>query len=247
MDSAKPVAYHALVSMQPGAIYEEGSETYMRGVIPLALVTALIAIPVNLLLFVDPGPLFIELAWTIVVAFFGTTMLATAALVPMIDELRTAGATRVSTGFAGLRASGGRVLFATAPLVLLNGFLVLTWIGTVVAIFVAVRFALFPLAVANEDADATDAVARSWELIAGAWWRTAGILFGALTPYALFMLVVSAINLSRVVGLLFTVIAQAMVVPFVVIVLLLVFKDYRSAAADEPARPAPRFPSGPSR
>ena len=119
--------------------------------------------------------------------------------------------------------------------------------AAVVAIFVAVRFALFPVAGADEDADATDAVARSWELTAGAWWRTAGILFGALTPYTLFMLVVSAINLSGVVGLLFTVIAQALVVPFVVIVILLVFKDYRSAADDAPSRPAPRFPSGSSR
>jgi len=232
------------VSKQPGAIYGEGSETYLRGLIPLVPFTAVIAMPINLFLFVDPGPLVVELAWAVAVSLFATTMLASVALVPMVAELQATGATRASTGLGGLRAIGVRVLFATVPLVIVNAFFVFTWIGSGCAIFIAVRFALFPIAIASEDADATDSLARSWELVGGAWWRTSGVLLGALLPYAAVVFLLSVLNLSAVLTLLFTVVAQALVAPFVVIVLLLLFEAYRDMAEDVAWPDEPRFPSG---
>jgi len=205
--------------MQLGAVYGEDSEKYLWGLIPLVPATAVIAMPINLSLFVDAGPLVIELGWAVVVSLFATTMLASAALMPMIVELDATGATRASTGLRGLRVNGVRVLLALVPLV--NAFFVFTWIGSLCAIFIAVRFALFPIAIASEDANATESLARSGELVAGAWWRTSGVLLGALLPYAAVAFLLSVLNLSGVLTLLFTVVAQALVGPFVVIVLLL--------------------------
>jgi hypothetical protein len=107
-----------------------------------------------------------------------------------------------------------------------------------------VRFALFPIAIASEDANATESLARSGELVAGAWWRTSGVLLGALLPYAAVAFLLSVLNLSGVLTLLFTVVAQALVAPFVVIVLLLLFEAYRDMTLDVAWPDEPRFPSG---
>mgnify|MGYP004386986201 CR=1 FL=1 len=154
-------------------------------------------------------------------------MLTSAAVLPMAAELRAEGTTSTSTGVRGIQRYGVRFLLASAPLAILNGLLIFTWIGIALAVFLTVRLALFGPAIIVEESDVTDAYIRSWELVGSAWMRTGTVLLGALTPFAVLATILAIVGPPISVMFLSLIIAETVIAPFVAIVVMLLFEDYR--------------------
>ena len=213
--------------LNPSAIYEEATKTYFQALLPFARFAGIVALTVNLFFFYNPTPLILNVSWSILVSFFGVTMLASAAVLPMAVELRATGATSAATGLQGIRQHGVRFLFATAPLAIFNGLLIFTWIGIALAVFVIVRLALYGPAIVVEESDVTDSYARSWELVGSLWARTFAILLGALAPFAVVAFLLAVLGIPAAVSFFLLTLIEALVVPFFAIVVLLLFEDYR--------------------
>ena len=211
----------------PMMIYQEAADTYFRAFLPLARFAGVIALAFNTFFFYQPAELILNLSWTVLVNFFGVTMRTSAAVLPMASELRADGTTSTSTGFRGIRQHGVRFLLATTPLAILNGLLIFTWIGIALAVFLTVRLALFGPAIIVEENDVTDAYIRSWELAGTGWLRAGAILLGALSPFVIFATILAIITPPVSIMFLLIIAAEAATVPFVAIVVLLLFDDYR--------------------
>ena len=233
-----------LVPLAPRTIYEEASLTYVQAFVPLVRFAGLLALAVNLFVWMPPPELLRNVSWSILVSFFCVTMLASAAILPMAVELRGKGATATSTGLRGLRQHGVRFLLATAPVAIFNVLLILTWIGIALGVFVTVRLALLGPAIVLEESDVTDSYARSWELIGGLWTRTAAILLGALAPFALLASLLAVLDIPTALSFFLVTLAEALVVPFVAIVVLLLFEDYRQVKEGQRARSNERPSNG---
>lgn len=219
--------------LTPRAIYEEASNTYLQGFVPFVRLTGLVALCVNVFLlftfaFVSSSPLVLKVTWAVLVSFFAVTMLASAVVLPMAIELRATGSTGALTGLSGLREHGVRFLIPTAPLAIFYGLIIPTWVGIPLVVFLVVRLALVGPAIVVEDSDVTDSHARSWELVSRLWTRTAGVLLGAVAPFIVILAVVALFRLSAVPAFFVLTLAEALVVPFFVIVVLLLFDDYRN-------------------
>ncbi len=209
-------------------IYAEASSLYGRAFIPLASTAAAVALIVNFLLFINPSSLVLNLAWGNLVTLFAAVMVSATLILPLVIEIRATGTTNPATRMRGLRLHGRRVLLATAPLVIANGILVFTYVGILLGVFIAVRFCLLPAAVVVEDQDVTDSLSRSWEITQGLVLRTTVVLLGAIAPFVFATIAIAWLSLPYPVALGATTVAAGLVIPFVLIVLLLLFEDYRS-------------------
>lgn len=219
--------------LTPRAIYEEASNTYLQGFVPFVRLTGLVALCVNVFLlftfaFVSSSPLVLKVTWAVLVSFFAVTMLASAVVLPMAIELRANGSTGAPTGLGGLREHGLRFLIPTAPLAVFYAIVIPTWVGIPLVVFLVVRLALVGPAIVVEDSDVTDSHARSWELVSRLWTRTAGVLLGAAAPFAFIAVLVALFGLPALPTLFLLTLAEAVVAPFFVIVVLLLFEDYRN-------------------
>jgi hypothetical protein len=213
-------------------IYQEASNLYGGAFLPLASTAGGVALVVNFLLFLNPTSWVINVAWGTLVNFFAAAMIAAALILPMVIELRATGATSPATRVRGMREHGKHVVLATVPLAVVNGVAVFTVVGIALAAFIIVRFGLFAAAAVVEDQDITDSLTRSWEVTQGLAIRTAMVLAGAVAPFAAATMGIAALGFSTVVTLVITTVAEALVIPFVLIVMLLLFEDYRSLEAE---------------
>lgn len=186
----------------------------------------------NFLLFLSPSSLVLNLAWASFVNLFAATMIAGALILPMVIELRATWTTAPATRLVGLLEHCKHLLLTTVPLAIANWLFVFTFLGIVLAAFVVIRFALVAPAAVVEDEDMTDSLSRSWELTQGSALRTGKVLLGAAAPFMVATLVLEWLPLSDLVMLAGTVVAESLVIPFVLIVVLLMFEDYRSLEAE---------------
>lgn len=231
------------VPTQTIAIYAEATKTYLQALVPFARFAWLVALVVNIFVLLPPSDLIRNVSWSVLVNFFSVTMLASTAVLPMAIELRSNGVTSASTGIRGIRQHGVRFLLATAPFAIFNGLLVLSWIGIALAVFLTVRFSLFGPAIVLEESDVTDSYARSWELISKLWVRTAAILLCALVPFAIFATVLAALGSPSTLTFFLLTFVEGLVAPFVAIVVLLLFEDYRRIKEDQSTDSRERPPS----
>ena len=223
-------------------LMEDASRIYFGAFLPLAIAAGLVAFFVNLLLYASLGDLR-ALFWAIAVSFFATAMLSAAAVLPMAKEAREGRPATAGIALQAVRLNGGRFLLAVVPLAIVNAFLVLVWVGIPVSLFLIVRFSLFGPAIFSEEADVTDAMGRSWSLVGGAWLRTGGILFMAVTPLLLLELGLLVLDLPAIVSFVLTVGGQALVAPFVIVITLLMFEDYRQIDDEDEEQPPGPPPS----
>ncbi len=213
-------------------LYEEATDLYRRAFFPLASTAGGIALVINGLLFLNPDRLVLNVAWATLVNFFAAAMISAALILPMVIELRATGATSPATRIAGLRDHGKHVVLATIPLAIANGLFIFTILGIALAIFISVRFGLFAAAAVVEDEDVTDSLTRSWELTQGLLLRTSGVLLGAIAPFVVATVALAWLDLSYRVTFVAITIAEGLVIPFVLIVILLLFEDYRTLESE---------------
>lgn len=231
----REVAVHmGQAPLNPSEIYEEATKTYLQALLPFARFAGLTAIAVNVFFFYTPAPLVLNVTWSVLISLFSVTMLASMAILPMAVELRAGGGANASTGIRGIQQHGVRFLLATGVFAIFGGLLILTWIGILLVSFLAVRLSLFGPAIVLEESDVTDAYSRSWELVGKLWARTAGILLGAIAPFAAFAILLALIGAPSGVAIFLLTFAEALIAPFVALVVLLLFEDYRRI---EEARP----------
>jgi len=179
-------------------------------------------------LFLNPDPLVLNVAWGTLVNFFAAAMISAALILPMVIELRATGATSPATRIIGLRSHGKHVALPTIPLAIANGLFVFTFLGIVLAIFIC----LLAAAAVVENQDVTDSLARSWELTQGLFLRTSIVLLGAIAPFVLGTFALAWLNLSNRLTFLGITIAAGLVIPFVLIVIVLLFEDYRTLESE---------------
>jgi hypothetical protein len=213
-------------------LYQEAADLYGKAFFPLMSTASGVALIVNFLLFFNPVSLVLNVAWGSLVTFFAAAMVSSALILPMVIELRATGATNPATRMAGLREHGKHVVLAMIPLAIVNGLLVFTYVGIALAVFITVRLGLFPAAAVVEDEDVTDSLTRSWEVTQGLTMRTAVVLLGAVAPFTVATLVLSLVGQPYLVTLVATTVAEGLVIPFVLIVILLLFEDYRTLEAE---------------
>ncbi|MDA0798488.1 MAG: hypothetical protein O2826_01575 [Chloroflexi bacterium] len=213
-------------------LYEEATDLYRRAFFPLASTAGGIALVINGLLFLNPDPLVLNVAWVTLVNFFAAATISAALILPMVIELRATGTTSPVTRITGLRNHGKHVVLATIPLALVNGLLVFTILGIALAIFISARFGLLAAAAVVEDQDVTDSLARSWELTQGLLLRTSGVLLGAIAPFVAATVALAWLDLSYRVTFVAITVAEGLVIPFVLVVILLLFEDYRTLESE---------------
>ena len=112
--------------------------------------------------------------------------------------------------------------------------------------YVGIRFSLAGASITRETSNPFVALARSWRLVQGRWWRTLGAQLPVLTLSA--MLVFAADRLeagtgSRAVGALATGAALGLSAPLVAAVSTALFLDYRKADVPPPSPPAQEPPA----
>lgn len=132
----------------------------------------------------DPSTFFRSTAFQSLVAAFAVIVLVSIFVIPFTYGAPVRAAIDVSLG---RRPSLGSVLqgvlrryFALWGAAILNGLavglLAITIIGIPVAVWIYVRWALFAPSLLGENLGPARALGRSWQLVAGRWWRTFGIL-----------------------------------------------------------------------
>lgn len=208
------------------AVYDEASGLYRQALVPLVAAAGAIALVFNVVLFVTPTYFLLSVPWGVLVNFLGVAMLAAAMIVPMAVGLRD-GQQASGAPWQGVREHGVHIAIAAVLLTVLNAFLILTVIGLLAAVYLTVRLALYPVAAVVEDQDVTDSLARSWELVKGHWNRTAVLLLGAVSPQVGLLIVVAFVSLPWAVVAIVMALSEAFVVPYVVLVLVLLFFEYR--------------------
>jgi hypothetical protein len=220
----KPIAANEL--------YQEATDLYRRAFFPLASTAAGIALAINSVLLLDFTALILNVAWGALVTFYAAATISAALILPMAIELRATGVTSPATRFIGLRDHGKHVLLAALTITAVNAILVITYLGILPAIFITTRFGLLAPAIVAENEDLTDALTRSWELTQGLVLRTSVVVLGALAPFLVAVAGLSLLNLSTRLTWLGASIAEGLVIPFVLIVILLLFEDYRTLQAE---------------
>lgn len=154
---------------------------------------------------------------------------------------------------AGQRPAAGEVLVAGfeaftplfAALVIAAGGVVLGFIAFIVpGIFLLVRWYFVPQTVVIEGARGTDALARSFRLVQGRWWRTFGLValanLSILIPGLLLLVPFTAIAEStdralwEVIG---SIVATSITTPFVALYSTLLYYDLTARAAAPPPAP----------
>lgn len=110
--------------------------------------------------------------------------------------------------------------------------------------YVGIRFSLAGASITRETSNPFMALARSWTLVQGRWWRTLGAQLPVLTLSAILVIGAAALETqtgSRALGTLATAAALGVSAPLVAAVSTALFLDYRKAdlaAASAPPPPA---------
>ena len=220
---------------------------YARGAVPFIATAMVGALAANFLaLLANPTSTALALLWGLPVAAATLGALApTAYLVVLASrgERLTAGAALSGLIAFGPRffASGlalGLVAIAVAVSASFTAFA--SPLIVIVAVYALLRISLTGPAIILENRSVPSAMARSWRLIGGRWWRTFVIQF--LVGVFSFILLYAAGGLGVLAGnvlvtIVATSLAQALATPLFAAVELLMFEEYREAVANELPRP----------
>ena len=118
---------------------------------------------------------FLAFALGVVLTVFGLAVVSGATAVAMVD-LDAGRETGVIPAYRKILPKIGAILGIGVILAVVIALLGATAIGVVVAIWLVVRWALFPQVVVLEDVSARAALHRSAQLVRGDWWRAASML-----------------------------------------------------------------------
>jgi len=109
------------------------------------------------------------------------------------------------------------------------------WIGIVMVVgifFLAIRLVLAPAVVIVEDQRGTKALARSWKLVSGAWWKCFGALFltgvfVGLVQWVIMIPVAQMTGHDQDLNALASILIGALLTPISIIVTVLLYFDAR--------------------
>ena len=141
-----------------------------------------------------------------------------------------------------MRFVGGNTLLSLAQVAPL---MLPAWISpwaVVIAVYLVIRLSLFGPAIVIEEADLPDSMGRSWGLLAGRWWRTLGILLLINSPIFTVSFFTLVLALPGLINFVLLILVGSVVGPFIVVVKLLLFEDYRRLAQEQPGTPADALP-----
>lgn len=175
----------------------------------------------------------VVLALLLVSAFTG--LLATAAITYTVGQFYLGRSTTVARSLVGALENGVSLLINALVFwaaVFLATLLSLIVIGIPVLVFVVVAWFAFVQGVVIENKGPFEALARSWELVRGNWWRVFGIglVFLAVVLAANFIVSLPGILVglaNDTLGRILTSLAGALVTPIISIATTLVYLDLR--------------------
>ena len=154
----------------------------------------------------------------------------------------TMSAARESVRRYGMRFVGGTTLLSLAKVApLMLPVLLSPWAG-VIAVYLVIRLSLFGPAIVIEEADIADSMGRSWGLLGGRWWRTLGVLLLINSPIFAVSFFTLVLPLPGLINFVLLTAVGSVVGPFIVVVKLLLFEDYRRLAHEQPGAPADAAP-----
>ena len=222
-------------------LMEEAYSIYALGFKPLVITAGVGYFAPNFLL-VIVQPESVAIAFLLSLVVLSLTIGSTAAVLHMVILIRDGRRPKAAAAYEALGLYGARFIGGALLLLIPIGVVlfVLQVLALPLLIYLSVRLSLFGPAVVLEDSDITDAYSRSWGLLRGLWWRTAGIMFAASAPLFVVSLLVLLIDPPDLIGLILLTAAWGLVTPFVTVLTLLIFEDYRRIAADrDPFGPPP--------
>lgn len=224
--------------MAVGRIIDRSLHIY-RAYFPTFFVIACVSIPLNLLAGVLPGDLFpgsnnasqdvrdgLALAAMVVSQAF-VNYLATAAIAVSVADVDAGRAVDFGQAYDAVFGRLGALVLAGlrvfVPFLLLSA----TVVGVPVAIWLVVRWSFVEQVVMIEGTRGTEAPARSAQLVAGNWWRVAGIwlLLGLLGIMPQVIIAPLASASPVLLSALATAFAAALALPFVAIGQTLLYFD----------------------
>jgi hypothetical protein len=195
----------------------DGARLYARPFGALITVAAVVLLPVDLAVAAASEELAGFLVLVVGPAAYG--LAEGALLAAMLAPTESAG-TALRRAWARVGALVGASLLTTAAT--LAGFLLLVAPG----IFVAARLAVVIQIVMLEGLGARASLVRSWELVRGRTWRVLGIVLVAQAPFAAAAL--SSLWLSTSAAFVVTALADVIVFPFTVAVLVALYRRLAS-------------------
>ena len=225
------------------ALLGDSLRTYYRNAGSFLAISAAIVIPVELIVGgfgleqftadYDPTPPVAQTVIPTIVAFLVIAPLITATCIHALREISGGQRPRAGRAIqAGLDAF--TPLFLAIALAALGIVLELALL-VIPGLYLLVRWYFVPQVVVLEDARGPDALARSGELVHGAWWRTLGVIalanIAATLPGLLFISPFSALAdstdraLWQLVG---EITAATLTTPFVALVSTLLYFDLRT-------------------
>ena len=221
-----------------GALMEQAYALYSNAFRPLVLAAGIPALLLNSVgLIIQPGNEQVAFVWSLLISGFTSGLLVVVMKLAILS--REGQPLTSAAAYNALRTYGPRYISGSVLVLVAAGLLSFTLVGAPLALFLVVRLSLFGPALVVEDADVTDALTRSWALLKDRWWRTAGILLAASLPWFILVVFVALVEPPVLVGLVLSTLGWAFVAPFITVMTLLLFEDYRriSDSGDEPHRP----------
>ena len=221
-----------------GALMEQAYALYSNAFRPLVLTAGISALLLNSAsLIIQPSNEQVAFVWSLLIS--GLTSGLLVVVMKLVILSREGQPLTSAAAYDALRTYGPRYISGAVLVLVAAGLLSFTLVGAPLALFLVVRLSLFGPAVVVEDSDITDALTRSWALLKDRWWRTAGILLAASVPWFILMVFVALVDPPTLIELILTTLGWAFIAPFITVVTLLLFEDYRriSDSGDDPRRP----------
>ena len=141
-----------------------------------------------------------------------------------------------------MRFVGGTTLLSLAQVAPMMLPVWLSPWAVVIAVYLVIRLSLFGPAIVIEEADIADSMGRSWGLLGGRWWRTLGVLLLINSPIFAVSFFTLVLPLPGLINFVLLTAVGSVVGPFIVVVKLLLFEDYRRLALEQPGASADAAP-----
>jgi hypothetical protein len=211
--------------------------TYLRRtfrvVMPVALLSTVTA---NLLAFAyAPEELLTAIAWALVVLV--VSVATQSAVLWAVEQARQDRAVGVSRAIAAAIAFGPRYVGLSFLVGLAVFILAMSGFGLPVAIYLLARWLIAGPALVEENRSIPEALRRSWALVEGRWWRTAGVgllaLIGAFIPEAAGTWLGELMPATALAIACYSV-GSAISLSFMSAFQVLLFEDYRRASEGTP-------------
>jgi hypothetical protein len=215
---------------------------------PLLTIGAMAAVVGNLLPIVGMGSETGATMWLMLMSTVTTGLMA-AAVTGLVITGRSGAPLTMSTARESVRRYGMRFVGGTTllSLALVGAPMLPFWVSSwaiVIAVYLYIRLSLFGPAIVIEEASLADSMGRSWGLLGGRWWRTLGILLLINSPIFAVSFFTLVLPLPGLINFVLLTAVGSVVGPFIVVVKLLLYEDYRHLAQEQPGAPADAVPPG---